>query len=89
MIFSKSKRCFSVLMISLISISLALGNPVELNKAKTIATSFITRQQTNGSKNRIPQQIQLQQVTGITSNHLYVFNISSGGFVIVSGDDIA
>ncbi|MBS7377060.1 MAG: C10 family peptidase, partial [Paludibacteraceae bacterium] len=89
MIFSKSKRCFSVLMISLISISFALGNPVELNKAKTIATSFITRQQTNGSKNRIPQQIQLQQVTGITSNHLYVFNISSGGFVIVSGDDIA
>ena len=89
MIFSKSKRCFSVLMISLISISLALGKPVELNKAKTIATSFITRQQTNGSKNRIPQQIQLQQVTGITSNHLYVFNISSGGFVIVSGDDVA
>ncbi len=87
--FSKSKRYFSVLILSLISISLALGNPVDLNKAKTIATSFITQQQTNGPQNRAPQQIQLQQVTGITSNHLYVFNISSGGFVIVSGDDIA
>lgn len=83
------KKQHFVLLLLLLYSSLALGNPVDLNKARTIAASFVAQKQGTGLQSKAPQQVRLNQVTGYTGDHLYVFNISNGGFVIISGDDVA
>ena len=89
---TRVKRYYFVLLLLFLYSSIALGKPVDQNKAKAIATSFVTQKQTSDSlpskQNKALKQVQLQQVNN-ANNLLYIFNILDGGFVIISGDDVA
>ena len=89
---TRVRRYYFVLLLLFLYSSIALGKPVDQNKAKAIATSFVTQKQTSDSlpskQNKALKQVQLQQVNN-ANNLLYIFNILDGGFVIISGDDVA
>ena len=63
---TRVKRYYFVLLLLFLYSSIALGKPVDQNKAKAIATSFVTQKQTSDSlpskQNKALKQVQLQQV---------------------------
>lgn len=82
-----------ITVLCLLNVMAAIGKPVEISRAKTVAESFFTQQTSGKRVTAFTQKINLQQLflggNFSKDNLIYVFNISTGGFVIVSGDDVA
>lgn len=83
------KRNF-VLSVLLTLSALLFAIPVDKERAKDVAKLFLQKQTVNGGQNRAPQNLRLDEVNvSQYDGKLFVFNTSSGGFVVVSANDVA
>lgn len=83
------KRLLTLLSLITIS-SVLLSNPVSKERAKAVATSFFENQyfKSFGSEMLFSVESFFERGNDLNPAY-YIFNNSNGGFVIVSGDDIA
>lgn len=83
------KRNF-VLSVLLTLSALLLATPVDKERAKDVAKLFLQKQTVKGGQNRAPQNLRLDEVNvSQYDGKLFVFNTASGGFVVVSANDVA
>ena len=83
------KRNF-VLSVLLTLSALLFAVPVDKDRAKDVAKLFLQKQIVKGGHNRAPQNLRLDEVNvSQYDGKLFVFNTSSGGFVVVSANDVA
>ena len=83
------KRNF-VLSVLLTFSALLFAVPVDKDRAKDVAKLFLQKQIVAGGQNRAPQNLRLDEVNvSQYDGKLFVFNTASGGFVVVSANDIA
>ena len=88
------KRLLSLLW-SVCNCALLIAGPIDFEKAKENAIQFVSQKASRGDGSRhaplSPQNLRLAQkvMTGKDQPAYYVFNKDGGGFVIVSGDDLA
>lgn len=83
------KRNF-VLSVLLTLSALLFAIPVDKERAKDVAKLFLQKQIVKGGHNRAPQNLRLDEVNvSQYDGKLFVFNTSSGGFVVVSANDVA
>lgn len=83
------KRNF-VLSVLLTLSTLLFAVPVDKERAKDMAKLFLQKQIVAGGQNRAPQNLRLDEVdVSQYDGKLFVFNTASGGFVVVSANDIA
>ena len=70
--------------------ALLFAVPVDRDRAKDVAKLFLQKQIVAGGQNRAPQNLKLDEVNvSQYDGKLFVFNTASGGFVVVSANDIA
>ena len=83
------KRNF-VLSVLLTLSALLFAVPVDKERAKDVAKLFLQKQIVKGGHNRVPQNLRLDEVNvSQYAGKLFVFNTESGGFVVVSANDVA
>lgn len=83
------KRIF-VLSVLLTLSALLFAVPVDKDRAKDVAKLFLQKQIVKGGQNRAPQNLRLEDVNvSQYDGKLFVFNTASGGFVVVSANDVA
>ena len=83
------KRNF-VLSVLLTLSALLFAVPVDKERAKDVAKLFLQKQVAIGGQKRAPQKLSLEEVTvSQYDGKLFVFNTASGGFVVVSANDVA
>ena len=70
--------------------ALLFAVPVDRERAKDVAKLFLQKQIVNGGQNRAPQKLSLDEVNvSQYDGKLFVFNTASGGFIVVSANDVA
>lgn len=83
------KRNF-VLSVLLTLSALLFAVPVDKERAKDVAKLFLQKQIVKGGQNRAPQNLRLEEVNvSQYDGKLFVFNTASGGFVVVSANDVS
>lgn len=84
-----TKRLLLNFLVSMLLVGVAQAAPVSLSRATAIAETFLTNSApvVPGLK-RVPARPRLARVAAPQSAY-YVFENEAGGFVIVSGDDVA
>ena len=78
-------RKTSLLLLSLLLVSFAFGEPVTLEKARLVANKYLSA--SNLKSSRSISASFSKTYNGITTFH--VFNFEGGGFIVVSADDVA
>ena len=84
-----TRRLLLNFLVSMLLVGVAQAAPVSLSRATAIAETFLTNSApvVPGLK-RVPARPRLARVAAPQSAY-YVFENEAGGFVIVSGDDVA
>ena len=83
------KRNF-VLSVLLTLSALLFAGPVDRERAKDVANLFLQKQVGVGGQNRAPQNLALSEVSVPQyEGKMFVFNTASGGFIVVSANDVA
>ena len=77
------------MMMCLLAIATAWAAPVNENQARNIAASFMANHSMRSTSLRMAHKAPMVKTAGADNAAYYVFNATSGGFVIVAGDDRA
>ena len=81
------KRLFNCFICLILVCSLE-ASPVSLQRATSVANSFLTTQSSIAGPKRVPARPRLVSSSDSQSKY-FVFENEAGGFVIVAGDDVA
>ena len=76
-------------MMCLLAIATTWAAPVNENQARNIATSFMANHSMRSTSLRMAHKAPMVKTAEADNAAYYVFNATSGGFVIVAGDDRA
>lgn len=76
-------------MMCLLVIATTWAAPVNENQARNIAASFMANHSMRSTSLRMAHKAPMVKTAGADNAAYYVFNATSGGFVIVAGDDRA
>ena len=76
-------------MMCLLAIATTWAAPVNENQARNIAASFMANHSMRSTSLRMAHKAPMVKTAGADNAAYYVFNATSGGFVIVAGDDRA